>query len=166
MTATTNQTGATKIDFNNLQPVEGDKNRIFVLIDKELDEKQQKAGYYLSLKSGGSLDGIYMGLTKNPKFGGDEASIKDVETGKTYVVKASTSLLNQLMKVTRGTPVRITLNGKVAVKTGKWAGKMAVSWTVLAGSSPLNEAQFASQEDIQTDDAISSTIASLKTNKK
>lgn len=107
------------------------KLRKFVIIDKDLTEKQQKAGYYISVKKGTKLDGYFNGFSTDQTYNTEEVRLSDADGNET-ILKSCAALKARLSKIEIGSPVRLVYNGKEIIKKGPRKGKEAYSWDVLA----------------------------------
>lgn len=111
------------VGFSNLKPVvKKKKNKIFTVIGKELNEQQTRAGYYLSIMAGDSIEGYFNGLIKEITRDGKvqtEVELKGDDKEETLTrINASKGLLDQLANIEIGAPVRLAYGGKKKLKNG------------------------------------------------
>lgn len=120
-------------NFDKLKPVRASEStkRSFAIIGKDLTEKQEKAGYYFSVKKGGKIDGYFAGFSTDSTYGVEEVKLSDAD-GNEIILKSCAALKKQLSQLEIGTPVRLVYGGKDIIKKGPSKGKEAHSWKVLA----------------------------------
>lgn len=122
-----------EVNFEKLKPVQlgSSTKRTFVITGKDLTEKQEKAGYYISVKKGGKLDGYFAGFSTDATYNTEEVKLSDAD-GNEIILKSCAALKNRLSTIEIGSPVRLIYNGKEIIKKGPRKGKEAHSWEVLA----------------------------------
>lgn len=122
------------VDFDNLKPVrQAAKLKTFTVVGAELTEKQRKAGYYLQINEGDKIDGIYNGMSTNNQgdFPSTEISILGMDGSET-IVKANTSLKNQMASIEQGSAIRLQFTGKTKLTKGAGKGKLVLNWNVYS----------------------------------
>ncbi len=106
-------------------------NEVYVKT-KELTEEQASRGFYLSLGTGDSIEGILTGSRVN-KFGKQEFLIEQFVTGKILVVTNQGNLAARIKDagINVGDALKITYNGKVPMTSGKFKGTPAHNFKVV-----------------------------------
>lgn len=120
-------------NFDSLKPIVlgNGPRRTFAVVGKELTDKQEKAGYYISIQSGGKIDGYFAGFSTDATYNTEEVKLTDADGNET-IIKSCASLKNKLNNLEIGSPVRLVYKGMEILKKGPRKGKSVHNWEVLA----------------------------------
>lgn len=114
---------------DNLKPVAGSGLETIIGY-YSLSPRKNPSAVARTLESGGSIRGVYAGKYTDATY---NKTIYKVRTEEGLVALNSATQLDNLMtKVPEGAEVKITYNGKNTIKSGKYAGKQAHSFSVAS----------------------------------
>lgn len=82
------------------------------------------------LKEGDTIEGVFCGTEKDPKFGTLKHSLRQ-EDGSLKIVNGSGQLNFVMESIAKGEKIRIVFEGKKKLESGKFMGTMANQWKVL-----------------------------------